>query len=164
MGIAAMLGSPIKRREDPRLITGQATYVDDIKLTGMLHMAVLRSPYGHARITNIDTTEALKLPGVITIYTAKDLKGKVGNIPVAAPLPPHITKGMGRRGPLAEDKVRFYGDPVAVVIAENRYTARDALDQIEVDYEPLPATIDVEKTMQPDAPLLYEKYGTNVAV
>ncbi|BCL84273.1 aldehyde dehydrogenase [Ktedonobacteria bacterium brp13] len=163
MGIAAMLGSPIKRREDPRLITGQATYVDDIKLTGMLHMTVLRSPYGHATITSIDTETASQLPGVVAIYTAKDLKGKVGNVPVAVPLPPRISKGMGRRGPLAEDKVRFYGDPVAVVVAENRYIARDALDLIDVDYEPLPAAIDIEKAMQPDAPLLYEEFGTNIA-
>src|SRR6266487_6356771 len=108
MGIAAMLGSPIKRREDPRLITGQATYVDDIKLHGMLHMAVLRSPYGHAHIKSINTDEARQHPGVVAVYTAQDLKGIVGNVPVAAPLPPHITNGMGRRGPLAEDKVRFY--------------------------------------------------------
>src|SRR3989442_6825137 len=163
MGIAAMLGSPIKRREDPRLITGQATYVDDIKLTGMLHMAVLRSPYGHARITSINTDAARKLPGVVAVYTAQDLKGAVGNVPVAVPLPPHIPNGMGIHGPLAEGKVRFFGDPVAVVIAEDRYTARDARDLIEVDYEPLPAAIDVEKAMQPGAPLLYEEFGTNVA-
>src|SRR5207249_61550 len=123
MGIAAMLGSPIKRREDPRLITGQSTYVDDIKLHGMLHMAVLRSPYGHARINSIDTDAARQLPGVVAVYTAQDLKGVVGNIPIAAPLPGPITEGIGRRGPLAEGKVRFYGDPVAVVIADDRYTA-----------------------------------------
>jgi len=164
MGIAAMLGTPIKRREDPRLITGQATYVDDIKLLDMLHMAVLRSPYGHARILGINKEAALQHPGVIAVYTAQDLKNVVGNVPVAAPLPPHITKGMGRRGPLAEGKVRFYGDPVAIVVAENRYIARDALDLIEVDYEPLPVAIDVEKAMQPDAPILYEEFGTNVAV
>ena len=164
MGIAAMVGTPIKRREDPRLITGQATYVDDIKLLGMLHMAVLRSPYGHARINSITVDAALNQPGVVAVYTAKDMQGSVGNIPVAAPLPPHITKGMGRRGPLAEDKVRFYGDPVAIVIAEDRYSARDALDLIDVDYEPLPAITDVEKAMQPDAPLLYEQFGTNIGV
>lgn len=164
MGIAALVGSPIKRREDPRLITGQATYIDDIKLVGMLHMAVLRSPYGHARINNIDVEAARKLPGVYAVYTAKDLNGIVGKVPVAAPLPPHITEGMGRRGPLAEGKVRFYGDPVAVVVAEDRYIARDATDLIEVDYEPLPAIIDVEKAMQPDAPLLYEEFGTNVGL
>ena len=164
MGIAAMVGTPIKRREDPRLITGQSTYVDDIKLHGMLHMAVLRSPYGHARINSINTDAARKHPGVVAVYLAEDLKGTVGNIPIAAPLPGHITNGMGRRGPLAEGKVRFYGDPVAVVIAGDRYTARDALDLIEVDYEPLPAVIDLEKAMQPDAPLLYEEFGTNVPV
>src|SRR6266487_3424592 len=162
MGIAAMLGSPIKRREDPRLITGQATYVDDIKLYGMLHMAVLRSPYGHARITNINTDAASKYPGVKAVYTAEDLKGAVGNVAVAIPMG-KITEGMGIHGPLAEGKVRFYGDPVAVVIADDRYTARDARDLIEVDYEPLPAAIDLEKAMQPDAPILYEEFGTNVA-
>jgi aerobic carbon-monoxide dehydrogenase large subunit len=161
MGIAAMLGSPIKRREDPRLITGQATYVDDIKIPGMLHMAVLRSPYGHARITSIDTSTARQHPGVVAVYTAEDLKGVVGNIAIAVPLG-KIAEGMGNRGALADGKVRFYGDPVAVVIADDRYTARDARDLIEVDYEPLPAAIDVEKAMQPDAPILYEEFGTNV--
>jgi carbon-monoxide dehydrogenase large subunit len=162
MGIAALLGSPIKRREDPRLITGQATYVDDIKLPGMVHMAVLRSPYGHARITSINTDDARTHPGVLAVYTAQDLKGVVGTVPVAVPLG-HIANGMGVHGPLAEGKVRFYGDPVAVVIAEDRYTARDARDLIEVDYEPLPAVVDVEKAMQPDASLLYEDFKTNVA-
>lgn len=162
MGIAAMLGSPIKRREDPRLITGQATYVDDIKIPGMLHMAVLRSPYGHARITSIDTSAARQHPGVVAVYTAEDLKGVVGNVAIAVPLG-KIAEGMGNRGALADGKVRFYGDPVAVVIADDRYTARDARDLIEIDYEPLPAAIDVEKAMQPDAPILYEEFGTNVA-
>jgi carbon-monoxide dehydrogenase large subunit len=162
MGIAAMLGSPIKRREDPRLITGQATYVDDIKLPGMLHMAVLRSPYGHARIKSINTEAARNQPGVVAVYTGEDVNGAVGDIAVAVPLG-KMTEGLGIRKPLAEGKVRFYGDPVAVVIAEDRYTARDARDLIEVDYEPLPAAIDVEKAMQPDAPLLYEEFGTNVA-
>ncbi|HEY0756736.1 MAG TPA: xanthine dehydrogenase family protein molybdopterin-binding subunit [Ktedonobacteraceae bacterium] len=163
MGISALVGTPVKRREDPRLITGQATYVDDIKLTGMLSMAVLRSPYGHARINHIDTSAARALPGVTAVYTAADLKGIVGSIPIAVPVG-HISEGMGVRGPLAEGKVRFYGDPVAVVIASDRYIARDARDLIEVDYEPLPAAIDLEKAMQPDAPLLYEEFGTNVAL
>jgi carbon-monoxide dehydrogenase large subunit len=163
MGIAAMVGAPVKRREDPRLITGQATYVDDIKLHGMLHMSVLRSPYGHARIKSINTEEARKHPGVVAVYTAEDLKGVVGPIACAVPLG-KMTEGMGIRQPLAEGKVRFFGDPVAVVIADDRYTARDARDLIEVDYEPLPAAIDVEKAMQPDAPVLYEEFGTNVAL
>src|SRR5437879_10571225 len=159
MGIAAMLRSPIKRREDPRLITGQSTYVDDIKIPGMLHMAVVRSPYGHARINSINADAARNHPGVLAVYTAEDLKGAVGNIAIAVPLG-KIAEGMGNRGALAEGKVRFYGDPVAVVIADDRYTARDAKDLIEVDYEPLPAAIDLEKAMQPDAPILYEEFGT----
>ena len=163
MGIAAMLGSPIKRREDPRLITGQATYVDDIKIPGMFHMSVLRSPYGHARINSINTEAARNHPGVVAVYTAQDLKGAVGNIAIAVPLG-HVANGMGARGALAEGKVRFYGDPVAVVIADDRYTARDARDLIEVDYEPLPAVVDVEKAMQPDAPRLYEEFDTNIAL
>src|SRR5437764_15067876 len=86
MGISALLGSPIKRREDPRLITGQATYVDDIKIPGMLHMAVLRSPYGHARIKSMNTDAARQYPGVKAVYTAEAMKGAVGNGAVAVPL------------------------------------------------------------------------------
>jgi carbon-monoxide dehydrogenase large subunit len=123
MGIAAMVGAPIKRREDPRLITGQGTYVDDIKLNRMLHMAVLRSPYGHARINSINADAARNHPGVVAVYTAEDLKGTVGPVACAVPVG-KITEGMGIRQPLAENKVRFYGDPVAVVIADDRYTAR----------------------------------------
>ncbi len=163
MGIAAMVGTPVKRREDPRLITGQATYVDDMKLHRMLYMSVLRSPYGHANIKSIDTDAARKHPGVVAVFTAEDLKGVVGPVACAVPLG-HMTEGMGIRQPLAEGKVRFFGDPVAVVIADDRYTARDARDLIEVDYEPLPAAIDVEKAMQPGAPLLYEEFGTNVGL
>src|SRR5690348_11574931 len=122
MESATLLGTPVKRREDPRLLTGQATYVDDIKLPGMLHMAVLRSPYGHARINSIDTEAAHNYPGVQAVYTAADLKGTVGNIPIAVPLG-KIAEGIGVRGPLAEGKVRFYGDPIAVIIAQDRYAA-----------------------------------------
>ncbi len=161
MGIAASIGTPIKRREDPRLITGQATYVDDIKLSGMLHMAILRSPYGHARINSINTEAAKKHPGVKAVYTAEDFSD-IGTVAIAVPLG-EIANGMGLHGPLASGKVRFYGDPVAVVIAHDRYVARDARDLIEVDYEPLPAAIDIEAAMQEGAPLLYEEFGTNVA-
>lgn len=163
MGIAASIGTPIKRREDPRLITGQSTYVDDVKLLGMLHMVVLRSPYGHARINSINTEAARNHPGVKAVFTAEDMKGIVGNVAIAVPLG-EITNGMGVHGPLADGKVRFYGDPVAVVIAEDRYVARDARDLIEVDYEPLPVVVDVEKAMEPGAPLLYEEFGTNIAL
>src|SRR5205814_8604398 len=158
MGIATMIGASIKRREDPRLITGQATYVDDIKLIGMLHMTVLRSPYWHARITSIKTEAARNHPGVVAVYTAEDLKGKVGNMSVGVLLPPHIEKGMGRRSPLAEGKARFYGDPVAVVIAQDPYIAHDALELIVVDYEPLPAAIDVVHAMHTSVPVLHSDF------
>src|SRR5579864_6870534 len=105
MGIAAMLGSPIKRREDPRLITGQATYVDDIKLYGMLHMAVLRSPYGHARINSINTDVARNQPGVVAVYTAGDVNGVVGKVAVAVPVG-KIAEGMGVRSPYLRQSFR----------------------------------------------------------
>src|SRR5260370_20326909 len=101
MGIVTMLGWLIKRREAPRLITGQATYVDDIKLLGMLHMAVLRSPYGHARINSINAESARQHPGVVAVYTAEDLKRAVCNISVAGPLG-KMTERMGIPGPLAD--------------------------------------------------------------
>src|SRR5205807_6247351 len=140
MGIAGAIGTPIKRREDPRLITGQATYVDDIKIPGMLYMAVLRSPYGHARINSINTEAARNHPGVKAVYTAADLKGAVGNVAIAVPLR-EIANGMGVHGPLAEAKVRFYGDPVAGVLAEARYVAGDAPDALEADCGPLPVRV-----------------------
>src|SRR5690348_17839420 len=92
MGIATMMGASIKRREDPRLITGQATYVDDIKLYGMLHMTVLRSPYGHAHIKGIETEQARKYPGVVAVYTAEDLKGKVGNMSIGVRSEEHTSE------------------------------------------------------------------------
>src|SRR5260370_16412620 len=159
MGIAAMLGSPIKRREDPRLITGQSTYVDDINLNGMLHMAVVRSPYGHAQIKSINADAARKQPGVVAVYTAEDLKGAVGNIAIAVPLG-KIAEGMGARGALAEGKVRFYGDPVAVVIEEDRYAARDALDLLEVAFVPLQPDIYVEKPTLTPTPLITTTFAT----
>src|SRR5260370_3782724 len=100
MGIATMLGSPVKRREDPRLITGQATYVDDIKLLGMLHMAELSTPYGHARINSINAEAPRQYPAVLAVYTAEDFKGAVRNIAVALPLR-KMTEGVGIPGPLA---------------------------------------------------------------
>src|SRR5258708_13245522 len=135
MGITALVGRPLNRHEDRRLIAGQATYVDDIKLPGMLYMAVLRSEFGHARLNSINTDAARQHPGVIAVYTAQDLKGQVGNVYTAYPFG-HIAQGMGVRGALAEGKVRFFGEPVAVVIAEDPYTARDALHPISPDHQP----------------------------
>jgi carbon-monoxide dehydrogenase large subunit len=160
MSIARMIGAPVKRKEDPRMITGHGTYVDDVQLVGTAYMSVVRSPHAHARIRSIDTSAAKSAPGVLAVYTAEDVRS-IGPIPVGAILP-----GMkdAHHGPLAEGKVRFVGDPVAVVIAEDRYAAEDAAELVKVDYEPLPAVVDMEKAMEPGAPLLYEEFGTNVAL
>jgi aerobic carbon-monoxide dehydrogenase large subunit len=136
----------LKRKEDARFIRGEGTYLDDIRLPGMLHGAVLRSPYAHARINSIDTSAALALPGVAAVITAKDLE-TLG----LAWMP---TISYDTQAVLAGDKVRFQGQEVAFVIATDEYIARDALPLIEVDYEPLPAVVDARKALDPDAPLI----------
>jgi carbon-monoxide dehydrogenase large subunit len=158
-----LMGQPVKRREDPRLITGSSQYVDDIQLPGMLHIVFVRSPYGHAKINSIDTAAALKVPGVVAVYTAKDLEGATtGPLPYEFGWEPFQNVKNMERGPLATDKVRYVGDPIAAVLAETRYAARDGAGAVEVDFEPLPAVIDPEKAMEDGAPLLYEEFGTNL--
>jgi aerobic carbon-monoxide dehydrogenase large subunit len=158
--IPKMIGSRVKRREDPRLITGRATYVDDLRLPGMVYASVLRSIYAHAKLGSIDTARARELPGVIGVFTAADLAGQLGPVPCAVEAP-----GMNipRHPVLAEGKVRYVGEPVAVAVATSRYVARDATDAIEVDYDPLEAAVDVEKAAEAGAPILFEEFGTNVA-
>jgi len=136
----------LKRKEDARFIRGKGTYLDDIRLPGMVHGAVLRSPYAHAKINSIDTSAALALPGVAAVITAKDLE-TLG----LAWMP---TISYDTQAVLAGDKVRFQGQEVAFVIATDEYIARDALPLIEVDYEPLPAVVDARKALDPDAPLI----------
>jgi carbon-monoxide dehydrogenase large subunit len=160
-----LLGQPIRRREDPRLVTGSASYVDDLTLPGMAFLHVVRSPYAHARIVSIDPTAALAAPGVVAVYTAADLADAVhAPLPSEIPFDPFENVQLMERGPLATEKVRYVGDPVAVVVAETRYGARDAADLVDVTYEPLPAVVDPERAMLPDAPLLYEAWGTNVGM
>src|SRR3989304_10462766 len=124
------VGSAVKRLEDPRLIRGQAQYVDDLAFPGTLHAVVLRSPHSHARIAHLDTAPALRSPGVLAVLTGKDVAGKVRQKPlmISPPglrYPPHL--------PLAQDEVRFVGEPVALVLAAEKYQARDAADLIGVD-------------------------------
>src|SRR5438874_888863 len=128
----------------------------------MLYMVLLRSPYGHACINSINTYVARKNPVVVGVFI-REVVISVRRVACSF-FVGYMTEVMVIRKPLAEGKVRFFGDPVAVVIADDRYTARDARDLIEVDYEPLPAAIDVEKAMQPGAPLLYDQFDTNVAL
>ncbi|MDR7402830.1 MAG: aerobic carbon-monoxide dehydrogenase large subunit [Armatimonadota bacterium] len=154
-------GAPISRLEDPRLLTGRGTYVDDITLPGMLHAAVLRSPHAHARIRRIDASRALQAPGVVAVFTHADLPPALaGPLPKLIPHPAlvhHKTQYA-----LAADKVRHVGEPVAFVVADSRYRAEDAAELIEVDYQPLPPVVDLLAAVQPDAPLVHEDIGTNV--
>src|SRR5215813_15135091 len=152
-------GKRQKRTEDPRLIQGLAHYVDDIKLPDTLHAVFLRSFHAHARIKKIDTSEAAKVPGVVVIYTGKDVSAKIGPVPCAAALPD--LKVPDHRV-LATNKVYFVGHPLAVVVAESRYTAKDAADLIQVDYDELPVVLNEEKGAQ-GGPILHEQFGTNVA-
>jgi aerobic carbon-monoxide dehydrogenase large subunit len=157
-----IFGSGIKRREDPRLITGTATYTDDVKLPGLTYAAFLRSPYAHARIAKIDTKAAERAPGVLAVYTGAAVKDRVAPVPCAwnvpncdLKIPPHPL--------LAHEKVRYVGDGVAMVIAESRALARDAIDLIDVDYEPLGSGVDPEKMAQPGAPQLHNEVPNNIA-
>src|SRR5712692_2086945 len=153
------VGKRIKRTEDPRLIKGLAHYVDDIGLPGILHVAFVRSLYAHARIKGVDTSEALKAPGVVAVYTGKDIAEKVGPVPCAAALPD--LKVPDYRV-LATDKALFVGHPIAAVVATDKYAARDAVDLISVDYEELPVVIDVETAAQ-GGTVIHEKFGDNIA-
>jgi aerobic carbon-monoxide dehydrogenase large subunit len=154
-----LIGKRIRRREDPRLITGTATYVDDIKLPGMYYAAIVRSPHAAANLRGIDTKAAAELPGVVAVFTGRDTKD-LGPVPCGASLP-------GLRVPnhnvLAQDRVYFVGHPVAVVVASDRYIARDAADLVEVDYDPLPAVADPEKALEPGAPPVHPEWPDNTA-
>jgi carbon-monoxide dehydrogenase large subunit len=151
----------VRRREDPRLITGAGEFVDDLRVPGCLHAAFLRSPHAHARIRAIDTGAARRAPGVVGVFTSADLGSAGGPIPVYAPHPA-LPRHCGAR-PLAADRVRYVGEPLAMVVAEDAYRARDAVELIAVDYEPLPAVVDVEPALGPGAPLVHDDLGTNVA-
>src|SRR6266542_1830993 len=160
--MATLFGSGIKRREDPRLITGRATYTDDVKLPGLLYAAVLRSTYAHAKLNEVDVARARKAPGVVAVYTGADVKDRLNTVPCAwnvpncdLKVPPHPL--------LAVDRVRYVGDGIAMVVAESRAAARDALDLIDVDYEPLDAVVDPEKATQKGAPQLHAEVPGNVA-
>src|SRR2546426_10161404 len=153
------VGKRVRRREDPRLITGTATYVEDIQMPGMHYAVIVRSPHAAARIRSIKTKQAEAAPGVVAVYTGKDTE-RVGPVPCGASLP-------GLRVPhhhvLATDRVYFVGHPVAVVVATDRYLARDAADLVEVDYDVLPAVADPEKALAKGAPAVHPEWPDNTA-
>jgi len=154
-----LVGKRIRRREDPRLITGTATYVDDIKMPGMYYAAVVRSPHGAANIRSVNVKPALAVKGVAAVFTAKDVE-HVGPVPCGASLPglrvPHHTI-------LATDRVYYPGHAVAVVVATDRYIAQDAADQVEIDWEVLQAVTDPEKALAPGAPAVHPQWPDNTA-
>ena len=159
---ARVFGSGIRRREDPRLLTGTARYTADITLPEMAHAAILRSPHGHARVKSIDTSRAKRAPGVVAVFTGADTEGALQPIPCAWLLPNSELKIAAYRA-MASDVVRYVGDAVAVVVAETDYQAYDAVELIDVDYEPIPATVDPEKSAASGAPQLHPEAPGNVA-
>ena len=146
-----LFGSSVKRREAPKLITGQGTYTDDIKLFGMLHAAIVRSPHAHARIRSVDVSRARNLPGVVGVFTGADLQSEAGPL-IVGWLLPGITHTS--RPAMAFDTARFAGEPVAVVVANDSATAVDAAGMVDVDYEPLSAVVNAEETTRSGAPQL----------
>ena len=162
MAVTTMVGARIHRREDPRLVRGQGRYTDDFVRPHTVYMAVVRSPHAHARVRSIDLTEALKAPGVVSVLTAGDFKKVVsGAMPVAPAFVPE-KKQTPERFPIAEKEVCFQGEPVAVVVADTKYHAADAAELVMVDYEPLPAVMDLEKALEPGSPTAHEGAADNV--
>ena len=153
-----LVGERVKRREDPRLIQGRATYVDDVKLAGMRHLAFKRSDVAHGRIRAIDTSAAEAMEGVEAVFTGARLAELLAPMPIGTPFPspPHRA--------VATDVVRYAGEPVAVVVASDRYTARDAADAIVVDLEPLPAVVDPELAMSGKPAVIHADFPNNLAV
>src|SRR5436190_16396267 len=153
-----LIGERVKRREDPRLIQGRGTYVDDIKITGMLHIAFKRCDIAHGKITRIDTSAAEKMDGVEAVFTGADIAKVLAPMPIGTPFPspPHHA--------VAVDVVRYAGEPVAVVVASDRYTARDAADAIVVSYDPLPAVVDPEQAMTGKPTVIHPDFPNNLAI
>ncbi|HZC82808.1 MAG TPA: hypothetical protein VE194_00140, partial [Rubrobacter sp.] len=195
------MGNSVPRKEDPTLLTGRSNFTDDITLPGMLHMAFLRSPHAHARITSIDVSAAREQPGVEAVFTGGDLADVLDGSAMdtdsapgyavdideppeseadvtptgseesadASESPPRTFCGwpvtenikIPHHSPLARDEVNFAGEPVAIVLATDRYRAQDALEFIEVEYEPMDPVTDIEGALEDGAPLVHEEFGTN---
>src|SRR5499426_2323150 len=145
-----LIGARVQRREDQRLLTGQGSYVDDHHPPGLLHAAFLRSPYAHARIVQIDTELARAFAGVVAVLTGTDLARLVKPVRAGSKTRDYKETSIP---PLAVDKVRYVGEAVAVVVAESRYLAEDALEQINVEYDPLPVVVDAEEASWSDTVL-----------
>src|SRR5262245_48839326 len=157
----AEFAGAVRRREDPRLVTGTGQFVDDLRVPGSVHVAFVRSPHAHARLGAVDAAAARRAPGILGVFTAGDLGAANAAMPTYAPHPA-LPIVCGTR-PLAVDRVRFVGEPVGAIVATDPYRAHDALDLLGIDWEPLPAVTDLEATLVPGAPLIHEVLGSNVA-
>ncbi|HEY7677437.1 MAG TPA: xanthine dehydrogenase family protein molybdopterin-binding subunit [Candidatus Methylomirabilis sp.] len=155
-----LFGEGIRRKEDPRFLTGQGRYVGDLVFSGMLHAAFLRSAHAHARILHIEADDARKAPGVVAVVTGPDLGGLSRLYPVTHP---HPALRAAMSTPLTDGRARYVGEPIAAVVAEDRYQAEDALDRIAVGYEPLPVVADAAAALAAGAPALHEALGNNIA-
>ncbi|MEV4832999.1 xanthine dehydrogenase family protein molybdopterin-binding subunit [Nonomuraea sp. NPDC049486] len=148
------VGKARRRKEDARLLTGRTRWTDNLQQPGMLHVAFLRSPMAHARITGVDVSAARELPGVVAVFAGQDVAGEQGSLPCAWPVSDDIV--IPEHPPMAVTEVRYTGEIVACVVATDRFKAADALEAIEVDYEPLPPVIDLETALSPDSPKVHE--------
>ncbi len=148
------LGRPRPRKEDARLVTGKTNWTDNIVLPGLLHVAFVRSPFAHARISRIDVSAARQVPGVVAAFTGEDFGAEQGSLPCAWPVTPDIV--IPAHPPMATEEVRYVGEAVACVVARDRYTAADAVSAVEVDYEPLPPVLDIRTALDPSSPRVHE--------
>ena len=164
MTTGTLIGQEVKRVEDKALITGRGQYVDDLRLPGLLHIAIVRSPYGHAKINNVDVSAAANAPGVVAVFTGADLGEQLGSLPVGWALDEE-SAGMKtpEHPPLAIEKVRYVGDAVAAVVASSPAAASDAVALVDVDYEPLDAVTDAEQATGDGAPMVHEDAPGNLA-
>ncbi|HZO50677.1 MAG TPA: molybdopterin cofactor-binding domain-containing protein, partial [Gaiellaceae bacterium] len=160
VALGRIIGAPVQRKEDGKLLQGQALWVDDMHVPGTVYLGVVRSPYAHARIVEVDVAPALAHAGVVAAWSGADLAEEwAGSLPCAW-LPTEDTRAPEHK-PLAVDKARYAGDAVAVVAATSRAAAEDAAELVEVEYEPLPAVVDPEAALADGAPLVHDELGTN---
>jgi carbon-monoxide dehydrogenase large subunit len=154
------VGQALRRKEDPRLITGRATYTDDMNLPGMLYAAIVRSTEAHARISSIDAEEARNHPGVAAVFTGDDLGDIAAPIPMVW-APPGVEVKVPEHWPLAKEKVGYVGHAIALVLGSDKFGVVDAAEKVVVDYEPLPAVTDPEKALEEGSPVIHDDFGTN---
>src|SRR5262249_34920561 len=167
---AKYFGAAVPRREDPRLLRGEGRFVDDVTLPGLLHAGFLRSPHAHARVVRVDTTAARAVSGVVGVFVFDDLQRFMKPLPLFGAGPPglggagRVGVGTGPQMPLIQSVARYVGEIVAMVVADSPERAADAVDRIEVEWERLPAVVEMVAAARPGGPLVHPEWGTNVAV